>query len=87
MKISWNPVDGADEYEILRSSSIAGTYELISTISDTEYIDSALVLEIHIIIKSEPISLMILISAANTPPLKAGLSFQITFAVCVIKQL
>ncbi|MEL7569205.1 MAG: fibronectin type III domain-containing protein, partial [Eubacteriaceae bacterium] len=45
IKISWEPVGGAEGYEVLRSSTIDGTYEIISTISDTEYVDTGLTLQ------------------------------------------
>lgn len=39
---SWNSVLGASGYEVYRSTSLDGTYDLIQTVTGTSYIDSGL---------------------------------------------
>ena len=39
IKLRWEPIKGASSYEIYRSTSLNGTYELIRTLSSNSYLD------------------------------------------------
>lgn len=41
IKLTWDPVDGAVEYKVYRSSSKNGTYKLVRTTGDTTYTESS----------------------------------------------
>ncbi len=40
LSFSWSPVENATSYEVVRSTSLTGTYTLLSTVSETQFSDS-----------------------------------------------